>query len=98
MIKDKDIIDTGKVIFGGSLLLGSICLFGYMLTRNEDFENAGFILLVLGSAVNLIVVFGLLVYGFCNKAKMEACVYTAITLLTLIPIAILYAVIGICIL
>lgn len=98
MMKDKDIINTGKVIFRFSLLLGSICLFGYMFTKNEDFANAGFMLLVLGSAVNIIVVFGLLIYGFCETSRMEACVDTAITLLTLIPIAILYAVIGICIL
>ncbi|MDV7698444.1 hypothetical protein N6B72_16075 [Chryseobacterium soli] len=94
MMKDKDIINMGKVIFGFSLLLGSICLFGYMFTKNEDFADVGFMLLVLGSVVNIMVVFGLLVYGFCNTAIMEACVYTAIILLTLIPIGILYAIIG----
>jgi len=67
MMKNESIIYFGKCVFGLFLVLGSICLFGNFLTKNDEFAIAGFFLLIYGTVVNLALVFALLVYGIVEK-------------------------------
>lgn len=86
---------VGKSFFWGSFLLGSLCLFGYMITKLESFVEGGIFLLTFGTVINLIVAVGLLLYGVFNKAHLDSCVKGVCLMLVNIPIAVLYAFIGI---
>ncbi|MDF2932459.1 MAG: hypothetical protein K0R36_1790 [Chryseobacterium sp.] len=97
-MKNKNILTTGKFFFWLSLILGNICLFGYLITKDEDFAFYGFMLLIFGSILNILVITSLLVYGSFNKIYLDTCYKSAGIILINIPIAILYAVIGISIL
>lgn len=93
-MKDHEIINIGKYIFGLCFALGNICLFGYLITRNSDFAIAGYMLLIFGTIINLLILVGLLIYALVHPSKFKTCL-TAIGILMInIPIAILYAVIG----
>lgn len=93
-MKDHEIINIGKYIFGLCFALGNICLFGYLITKIDDFAYYGFLLLVFGTALNLFVTLGLLIYGIVHEAKSDACLKAIGILMINIPVAILYAVIG----
>lgn len=93
-MNNKQILDIGKYGFGSSFLLGNICLFGYLITRVDLFAVGGFMLLIFGSVFNLLVILGLLIYGFIHKSKLNSCLQATSILLANIPIAILYAAIG----
>lgn len=97
-MNDKTILNIGKYTFGLCFLFGNICLFGFIIFKNDLFADAGYFLLIFASIFNLFVIAGLLVYGFFNKSKLNVCYKSAGILLINIPIAILYAVIGISIL
>ncbi|PIF43152.1 LIVCS family branched-chain amino acid:cation transporter [Chryseobacterium sp. 52] len=93
-MKDHEIINIGKYIFGLCFVLGNICLFGYLITRNEDFAIGGYMLLIFGTILNILIVIGLLIYGLIHQSKLKICL-KAIGILTInIPIAILYTFIG----
>ncbi len=93
-MENKIIVNIGKGMFSISLLLGSICLFGYIITKITQFAFYGYLFLIAGFIINLIIVIILLVYGSVNKERWKACL-TAISIMLLnIPISILYAVIG----
>ncbi|ASW74818.1 hypothetical protein IQ37_19490 [Chryseobacterium piperi] len=94
-MKDKEILNLGKCVFGCSFLLGNICLFGYMITKEEVFAATGFTLLFFGSVLNLLVILGLLIYGFIHQSQLNVCLKSIGILLINIPAAILYAIIGI---
>ena len=94
-MKDHQIINIGKYIFGLCFLLGNICLFGYLITGNEDFAVGGYMLLIFGTLLNLLIVIGLVIYGIASQSKLNACLRAIGILMINIPIAILYAVIGI---
>ncbi len=93
-MKNLQIIHIGKFFFWLSFILGNICLFGYILFHNEDFAIAGFFLLIYGGIVNAIVFISLLIYGIFYSDKAKECQKAAYILLINIPIAILYAWIG----
>lgn len=86
--------NIGKTFFWLSFILGNICLFGFILTKNESFVVAGFYLLYVASAVNIIVVAGLLIYGMFYKLHFKDCIKSILIMLLNIPIAFLYAWIG----
>lgn len=94
MKSDETILNIGKSVFWLSLLLGNICLFGYIITRDSTFALGGLMLLLYGSIVNVLVIGGLLIYGFNNKSELTICFKASKILLINIPIAILYAIIG----
>ncbi|MCJ7934617.1 MAG: hypothetical protein MUW56_13540 [Chryseobacterium sp.] len=94
-MKDQEIVDSGKYVFGLFFVMGSICLLGGLLTKLEAFAAGGYLLIIFGSILNLFFVLGLLIYGMINKAKSKACLKAVGILLINIPIAVLYAVIGI---
>ncbi|MBT2622157.1 MULTISPECIES: hypothetical protein [Chryseobacterium] len=93
-MNNKQILNIGKYVFGSSFLFGNICLFGYLITRVDLFAVSGFMLLIFGSVLNLLVILGLLIYGFAYKSKLNTCLQATSILLANIPIAILYTVTG----
>ncbi|WP_238555605.1 hypothetical protein [Chryseobacterium sp. P1-3] len=48
-MKDQNILNIGKMIFGLFFLAGNICLFGYMITKEFWFADSGFMLIIYGS-------------------------------------------------
>jgi LIVCS family branched-chain amino acid:cation transporter len=97
-MKNNDIINVGKSIFGLSFLLGNICLFGYLITKNDDFASYGCMLLLFATPVNLFVIVCLLIYGLFNKSQLNNCCKASAIICINIPVAILYFFIGISIL
>ncbi|KPE49965.1 hypothetical protein [Chryseobacterium indologenes] len=94
-MKDREIINIGGGLFALCFLLGNICLFGFMFTRDDRFMAGGYMLLVFGSILNMIVISGLLLYGLIIcQAKLSACIKAIGILLINIPLAIVYALIG----
>ncbi|OPB91146.1 hypothetical protein [Elizabethkingia ursingii] len=94
-MENRDIIVLGKLIFGVSFLLGNICLFGYLFTKDQIFASSGYLLLIYATMLNLLIVLGLLIYGFFNETKRKACLKSILILSINIPIAVFYALIGI---
>ncbi|ALR31599.1 hypothetical protein ATE47_14270 [Chryseobacterium sp. IHB B 17019] len=93
-MKDSTIEDIGKYTFWLFFLLGNICLFGYVFTKNDVFVGGGLTLLVLGTIINLLIVTAILIYGIALKSKLDICLKSVGIMLINIPIAIVYAIIG----
>ncbi|PQA91674.1 hypothetical protein B0A69_17925 [Chryseobacterium shigense] len=93
-MKDHEIINIGKYIFGLCFALGNICLFGYLITSNDGFAITGYLLLIFGTIINLLIVIGLLTYSLVHPSKFKICLKAIGILMINIPVAILYAVIG----
>ncbi len=93
-MKNLQIIHIGKFFFWLSFILGNVCLFGYVISKNEEFAIGGYLLLIFGTIVNAIVFVGLILYGVFYKENFETCLKSALILLINIPIALLYAWIG----
>lgn len=94
-MNEKTIINIGKVMFLSSFLLGNICLFGYIFTRNEFFVNGGFLVLQWGLVTNLSAIFILITYGVFHNSQLDACLKSSAIMLINVPIAIIYIFIGI---
>ncbi|WP_300685257.1 hypothetical protein [Chryseobacterium sp.] len=93
-MKDQHIINMGKIVFSLCCLLGNICLFGYLFTKNGDFAIYGFILLVFATFLNLLIIIILFIYSVLYETRSEACVKAIGILMLNIPIAVIYALIG----
>jgi len=93
-MKDHEIINIGRGLFGLCLMLGNICLFGYIFTRDDRFMVGGYMLLVFGSILNMAAIAGLLLYGLICHSKLNACLKAIGILLINIPLAIVYTLIG----
>lgn len=93
-MKNKHIENIGKGIFATLFGAGNICFFGYLISENQDFAFLGFMLLYVGTAISLLALIGLLSYSAIEPEKCysvrKACYY----ILANIPIAFLYAFIG----
>ena len=94
-MKDSTIKNIGNYTFWICFLLGNICLFGSIITKKVDFIIGGYVLLFLASAVNLLIIFGLLMYGLLHRSHLQSCLYASKILCINIPIAVLYTVLGI---
>jgi len=97
-MKNENILSIGKFFFWLSFILGNICLFGYMISKNEDFALYGFMLLIFGSVINIVVITSILIYGSFNKIHLEACYKSTGIILLNVPISILYAFVGLTVL
>ena len=86
--------NIGKFFFWLSFILGNICLFGYIFTKDIQFAIAGYLLLIYGTIINLIVILVLLIYGFSKKEYFEDCKKSILMILINLPIAFVYAWIG----
>lgn len=93
MEKSK-ILKLGWGIFGLSFLLGNSCLFGYLGTEDIGFAVSGYFLLIGASAINLIALFVFIILGSTDKENEKYWFQSAGILLLNIPIALLYAYIG----
>ncbi|WP_347219520.1 hypothetical protein [Chryseobacterium sp.] len=92
-MKDQEIINLSKTVFGVCFILGSICLLGGLF-KQESFAAAGYMLLIFATPINLLFVLTFLISGFVNRSSLKACI-KAIGILSInIPIAVLYTVIG----
>ncbi|WP_080777900.1 hypothetical protein [Chryseobacterium phocaeense] len=93
-MKDLEIITFVKYVFWLFFVLGNICLFGYLITGSDSFAIGGYLLLIFGTIVNLLLVIGLLTYGIASQSKLRTCLRAIGILMINIPIAYIYAVIG----
>lgn len=94
-MKDHQITNIGKYIFGLCFLLGNIFFSGYFITENAWFMQWGIVFLVYGIIGNLLAVIGLLLYGFAEKLKMNACLKAIGLIMFNVPLGFLYVVLGI---
>lgn len=94
-MKDQHILNIAKTVFAPFFLAGNICLFGYIMTKNEWFAGSGYMVIIFGAMSSLAVILALLVYSFINWDRLDICLKAIGILLLNIPIAVLYALIGI---
>lgn len=86
--------NIGKTFFWTSFLCGNFCLFGNLISGEEGFAIAGLLVLVYGGLINLLVLIGILIFGFFNEDHRQNCYNSALIMLINIPIALLYAFMG----
>ena len=94
-MKNFKIINIGKVLFWLSFLLANICLFGYIFTKEEQFVISGYLLLIFGGIINLVAVLALLIYALCAPKNSREALLAVLYITINIPVAVLYAYIGI---
>ncbi|PTT39553.1 hypothetical protein DBR28_07190 [Chryseobacterium sp. HMWF028] len=92
-MKDSEIINLGKAVFGVFFSVGTLCLLGALITKNDWFA-AGYLLIVFGVPVNLLCILGFLTYGVVNMSKFKECMIAILILTANIPIAYTYTIIG----
>ncbi|WP_414847580.1 hypothetical protein [Chryseobacterium sp. IT-36CA2] len=93
-MKDSEIINLGKAVFGVFFSVGTLCLLGAFITKNDWFAGAGYLLIVFGVPVNLLCILGFLINGIINTSKFKECMIAILILAANIPIAYTYAFIG----
>ena len=93
-MKNSTLQLVGRYTFLSSFIAGNICLFGYLLFKNDAFAICGYFLLIFGSILNIAIIIGLLIYGFNNRERMQDCFKAILIMLLNIPIAALYTYIG----
>lgn len=94
-MKDSTIINIGKYTFLIFLILGNICLFGYMISKNDEFAAGGYFLIIFGIIINLLMILCLITYGLINKTQLKICMKASLIICINIPIAILYFYLGV---
>lgn len=93
-MKNEFVIYFGKSVFGLFFVLGNICLFGYLLSKNDDFAIGGFLLLIYGTIINFLLIIALVIYGAIKKDQLSYCLKAILILLINIPVAVVYALVG----
>ncbi|PIF43151.1 hypothetical protein CLU96_0055 [Chryseobacterium sp. 52] len=94
-MRDHKIVNIGKYIFGLGFLLGNIFFSGYFITEKSWFFEWGIVFLFYGIIANLLAVIGLILYGFAEKLKMNACLKVIGLIMFNIPLGFLYVMLGI---
>lgn len=94
-MKDHEIINVGKCLLGLCFLLGNIIFSGYFISENNQFLEWGILLFFYGIFANLLAAIGLLLYGFAQSLKMNACLKAIGLILFNIPLGFLYVILGI---
>ncbi len=97
-MNDQSLITLGKSVFWLFFILGNINMIGYIMSKNDEFAVGGFMLLIFGSMINLLIVAAILVYAWVDVRRRNACMKAVMIILINIPIAIVYLFIGISIL
>ena len=102
-MKNLNPLKIGKYTFWVSFILGNLFLLGYlfaMAIKSNNIANVclvgGYIYLFVATAVNLVILLTLLVFGIfkiCNVERKQCFIGSAIMLIN-IPLAILYAFVG----
>jgi LIVCS family branched-chain amino acid:cation transporter len=93
-MKNENILSIGKFLFWLSFILGNICLFGYLISKNDQFAVGGYFLIIFGTIINFLIIIGLISYGLINKAQLKICMKASLIICINIPIAILYFYLG----
>ena len=93
-MKDSEIIDLSKAVFGVFFSVGTLCLLGALITKNDGFAGAGYLLIVFGVPVNLLCILGFLINGIIYRSKFKECMIAILILTANIPIAYTYTIIG----
>lgn len=93
-MKDSEIINLGKAVFGVFFSVGTLCLLGAIITKNDWFAGAGYLLIIFGVPVNLLCILGFLINGIINTSKFKECMIAILILTANIPIAFTYTLIG----
>ncbi|UKB79057.1 hypothetical protein [Chryseobacterium sp. MEBOG07] len=93
-MKDSEIINLGKAIFGVFFSVGTLFLLGALITKNDGFAMAGYMLIVFGVPVNVLCILGFLIYGMINTSKFKDCMVAILIVTANIPIAFTYTIIG----
>ncbi|MCU7619139.1 hypothetical protein NZ698_18320 [Chryseobacterium sp. PBS4-4] len=94
-MKNENILSIGKFFFWIPFILGNICLFGYLISKNDQFAVAGYLLVIFGTIINLLLILGLITYGLADTSQFKICMKASLIICINIPIAILYFYIGI---
>lgn len=92
-MKNRYILNVSKSVFGICFILGTICLLGGLFQQSE-FAVAGYLLLIFATPINLVLVLTFLILGLVEKSRLKTCIEAIKVLAVNIPIAILYALIG----
>lgn len=87
-------LKIGKYTFGVSFAIGNIFLFGYLLAKIEMFAIYGYFYLFVAAAINILIVLFLIGYGIVFSKKIKDCLKAIGIILLNIPLAVLYAWIG----
>lgn len=93
-MKNQEIINLGKSVFGVCFSIGTVCLLGGLFTKIDTFAIGGYLLLIFGTPLNLLFVLGFLIYGLAYRSSFNACLKAISILCINIPVAILYTIIG----
>lgn len=93
-MESRNIVSLGKLLFLASFILGSVCLLGFIFTGSSDFAIVGYLTLICGAFINGITVLSIAVYAIIKPQYSKECIRAIIYMLINIPIAVLYAVIG----
>lgn len=90
MLSDKDILSTGKLMFGFSFLGGSTVFFSLFSGLMVEFAVFSSLILCFFVLINTIVFFSLIIYGLLHQSKLVICLKSAIILLINIPVTFIY--------
>jgi len=101
-MKNLNPLKIGKRTFWVSFIIGNIFMFSYLLGRTMEWRNidnfgfvGGYIYLYGATAINLLILFILLIVGISEIEKRKQCFKGIAIMLINIPLALLYAYIGI---
>jgi len=83
----------GKYTFWVSFIIGNLFLFGFLFGVRSS-AIYGFYYLYVATAINLVVLLALLIWGIADTEKRKQCFKGIGIMLINIPLAALYAVIG----
>ena len=100
-MKNANPLKIAKYTFGASFGIGNLFLFGFLLgvsIQNEDIAKSsalfGFLYLFVATAINLLILLTLLIWGIIAIEKRKQCFIGIGIMLINIPLSILYAFLG----
>lgn len=94
MFQNFKIINLAKFLFWLSFILGNCCLLGFLISHETFFAIAGYFLLIGAGLLNFTAFIAFILYGIFNSKNAAEALKSALILLINIPIAALYAWIG----
>ena len=101
-MKNLNPLKIGKYTFWVSFIIGNLFLFGFLLVFQSGDSNLatriaafGYTYLYVATAINLIILLYLLIWGIIDVEKRKQCFMGIGIMLINIPLAALYAFLGI---
>lgn len=90
-MNNSTIKNIGKYTFWSTFLLGNILLFGFILSHIIEFAIAAIFFIRIGGIINMIICFGLLVYGGFYQKQLPICLKSALIILLNLPVLLFYS-------